>query len=319
MLYGLSRNLCQNSAKIVRTVQKYTQKYIAAATSISVPTNVVWQPWNACQYSQKLQLLSSSISVHITCCMTSTNPYGTACSSLLSEIRTSLCFGMCSLLRQMLSLFSAQPLSCSLLFSQQECCNFLVLGISPRILASHQESLALSTRMLHLTFLILGISPRTSWHLTKISSLLCLLLSQQDCCFFFFFGISPRASWHLTKSLFKQDSSLLLASHQEPLGISPRVSCFSCSWHLTKSLWLHFFLLLASHQEPLGISPRVSCFFFLTQEWVRPLALINLMREGEEFSNLTVEIRSDGWLRFGVSSLTLTLIIKLSFNLHLTN
>jgi hypothetical protein len=52
---------------------------------------------------------------------------------------------------------------------------------------------------------------------------------------------------------------------------------------------------------------------------VRPLALINLMREGEEFSNLTVEIRLDGWLRFGVSSLTLTLIIKLSFNLHLTN
>jgi hypothetical protein len=230
MLYGLSRNLCQNSAKIVRTVRKYTQKYITAVTSISVPTNVVWQPWNACQYSQKLQLLSSSISVHITCCMTSTNPYGTACSSLLSEICTSLCFGMRSLLQQMLSLFSARPLSCSLLFSQQECCNFLVLGISPR----------------------------TSWHLTKS-----LLLSQQDCCCFFFL--------------------LLLASHQEPLGISPR------------------FLQL------------------LTQEWVCPLALINLMREGEEFSNLTAEIRLDGWLRFGVSSLTLTLIIKLSFNLHLTN
>jgi hypothetical protein len=163
MLYGLSRNSCQNSAKIVRTVRKYTQKYITAVTSISVPTNVVWQPWNACQYSQKLQLLSSSISVHITCCMTSTNPYGTACSSLLSEIRTSLCFGMRSLLQQMLSLFSARPLSCSLLFSQQECCNFLVLGISPR----------------------------TSWQLTKN-----LLLSQQDCCCFFF-----SCSWHLTKSL----------------------------------------------------------------------------------------------------------------------
>jgi hypothetical protein len=163
MLYGLSRNSCQNSAKIVRTVWKYTQKYITVVTSIFVPTNVVWQPWNACQYSQKLQLLSSSISMHITCCMTSTNPYGTACSSLLSEIRTSLCFGMHSLLQQMLSLFSARPLSCSLLFSQQECCNFLVLGISPR----------------------------TSWHLTKN-----LLLSQQDCCCFFF-----SCSWHLTKSL----------------------------------------------------------------------------------------------------------------------
>jgi hypothetical protein len=104
-----------------------------------------------------------SISVHITCCMTSTNPHGTDCSSLLSEIRTPLCFGMSSLLRQMLSLFSAQPLSCSLLFSQQECCNFLVLGISPR----------------------------TSWHLTKN-----LLLSQQDCCCIFF-----SLSWHLTKSL----------------------------------------------------------------------------------------------------------------------
>jgi hypothetical protein len=227
MLYGLSRNLCQNSAKTVRTVRKYTQKYITAVTSISVPTNVVWQPWNACQYSQKLQLLSSSISVHITCCMTSTNPYGTACSSLLSEIRTSLCFGMRSLLRQMLSLFSAQPLSCSLLFSQQECLQLLLF------LASHQESLGISS-----------------------------CLSQQEC------------------------SSALL-------------------------------LLLASHQEPLGLSPRF--LLLLTQEWVRPLALINLMREGEEFSNLTAEIRLDGWLRFGVSSLTLTLIIKLSFNLHLTN
>ena len=56
-----------------------------------------------------------------------------------------------------------------------------------------------------------------------------------------------------------------------------------------------------------------------TQEWVRPLALIDLMREGEGFSNLTVEIRLDEWLRFGVSSLILTLVIKLSFNLHLTN
>jgi hypothetical protein len=66
--------------------------------------------------------------------------------------------------------------------------------------------------------------------------------------------------------------------------------------------------LLASHQD-----------FFNSQEWVCPFALINLTREGEEFSNLTTEIRLDGWLRFGVSSLTLTSIIKLSFNLHLTN
>ena len=115
-----------------------------------------------------------SISVHITCCMTSTNSYGTACSSLLSEIRTSLCFGMSSLLRQMLSLFSAQPLSCSLLFSQQECCNFLVLGVSPRTL---------------------GISPRTSWHLTKN-----LLLSQQDCCCFLLASHQDFSNFFLPKN-----------------------------------------------------------------------------------------------------------------------
>jgi hypothetical protein len=98
---------------------------------------------------------------------------------------------------------------------------------------------------------------------------------------------------------------LLLASHQESLSLSTR-------------LLLHLLLLLlASHQEPLGLSPRF--LQLLTQECVHPLALINLMREGEEFSNITAEIRLDGWLRFGVSSLTLTLIIKLSFNLHLTN
>ena len=44
-------------------------------------------------------------------------------------------------------------------------------------------------------------------------------------------------------------------------------------------------------------------------QWVRPLALIDLMREGEGFSNLMVEIRLDGRLRFGVSTLTLTLVI----------
>jgi hypothetical protein len=76
--------------------------------------------------------------------------------------------------------------------------------------------------------------------------------------------------------------------------------------------------LLASHQKSLSLSIRL-LLHQLTQKWVRPLALINLMREGEEFSNLTAEIRLDGWLRFGVSSLTLTLIIKLYFNLHLTN
>ena len=52
---------------------------------------------------------------------------------------------------------------------------------------------------------------------------------------------------------------------------------------------------------------------------MRPLALIDLMREGEEFLNPTVEIVLDEWLRLDVSSLTLTLVIKSPFNLHLTN
>jgi hypothetical protein len=123
----------------------------------------------------------------------------------------------------------------------------------------------------------------------------------------------------LLLSLFFSSTSLLLS-----LVFSTRIlqllSCSlnktavasSSSWHLTK--------------KSLGLSPRFLQLPLLNknllashQEWVRPFALINFMREGEEFSNLTAEIRLDGWLRFGVSSLTLTLIIKLSFNLHLTN
>jgi hypothetical protein len=112
-----------------------------------------------------------------------------------------------------------------------------------------------------------------------------------------------------------------LFSSARPLSCSLLFSqqeFFSSSLVLSTRLLLHLLLLgispkslLASHQD----------FFnsLVTQEWVRPFALINFMREGEEFSNLTAEIRLDGWLRFGVSSLTLTLIIKLSFNLHLTN
>jgi hypothetical protein len=154
------------------------RKSCPSPSSISVPINVVRQPWNVCQYSHKMHLLSS-ISVHIKCCMASTNPYSTACSSLLSvALKTMpvICLGMCALLQQMLSSFSS---STSLLLSQQECINY--------------------------------------------------------------------------------------------------------------------------------------------PQWVRPFALVDLMREGEGFSNITVEIRLDEWLRFGVSSLTLTLVIKLSFNLHLTN
>ena len=115
----------------------------------------------------------------------------------------------------------------------------------------------------------------------------------------------------LLLSLFFSSTSLLLSLvfstkilQLLSCSLNKTVVSSSCSWHLTK--------------KPLGLSPIFLPLLPL-QEWVRLFALINLMREGEEFSNLTVEIRSDGWLRFGVSSLTLTLIIKLSFNLHLTN
>jgi hypothetical protein len=125
-----------------------------------------------------------------------------------------------------------------------------------------------------------------------------LLFSQQEC-------LSSSCSLNKNAS-----TSLFLASHQELLGISPRVSC-----SLNKTD-------VASSSFALGISPRASWHLTkispTTQEWVRPLALVDLMREGEEFSNLTTKIRLDGWLRFGVSSLTLTLIIKSPFNLHLT-
>jgi hypothetical protein len=82
--------------------------------------------------------------------------------------------------------------------------------------------------------------------------------------------------------------------------------------------------MLSSQAQPLSLT--LSCSlnkkmkkWMNNPQWVCPLALIDLMREGEGFSNLTVEIRLDEWLRLGVSSLTLTLVIKLSFNLHLTN
>ena len=149
--------------------------------------------WNLCQNSAKIQFLCHSML------------FGNLGMHANTPINCSYCL-----------FSSARPLSCSLLFSQQEC---------------FSSSLVLSTRLL-LHLLLLGISPKS-----------------------------------------------LLASHQ---------------------YFFHSFLLN-------------------NQEWVRPFALINLMREGEEFSNLMAEFRLDGWLRFCVSLLILTSIMKLSFNLHLTN
>jgi hypothetical protein len=69
----------------------------------------------------------------------------------------------------------------------------------------------------------------------------------------------------------------------------------------------------------------LSCSLLFSQQeclnnpqWVRPLALIDLMREGEGFSNLTVEIRLDEWLRFGLFTHP-HFSHKVTFNLHLTN
>ena len=169
MLYGLSQNLCQNSAKIVWTVRKYTQKCITAVTSISVPTNVIRQPWNACQYSQKLQLLFlfNFCAHHMLYDHHKSVRYGLFFlavwtlyfSVLLFALGCVLSFGKCCLFSQLnLSL----ALSCSLnknswaplvlstrmlqllLFSQQECFNFLVLGISPRVSFSLNKTVVAS-------------------------------------------------------------------------------------------------------------------------------------------------------------------------------
>jgi hypothetical protein len=88
-------------------------------------------------------------------------------------------------------------------------------------------------------------------------------------------------------------------------------------WDVRSALQM---LPLSSPARPLSCSLLFSQQECLNNpQWVHPLALIDLMREGEGFSNLTVEIRLDECLRFDVSSLTLTLVIKSSFNLHLTN
>jgi hypothetical protein len=99
-------------------------------------------------------------------------------------------------------------------------------------------------------------------------------------------------------------SSLLFATLKSVLACCLGMRAQLCK----RCLFLLQLDLLFSQQECLN-----------NPQWVRPLALIDLMREGEGFSNLTIEIRLDGWLRFGVSSLTLTLVIKSPFNLHLTN
>ena len=168
MLDGLSRNLCQNSAKTVRNVRKYTQKYITAVTSISVPTNVIRQPWNACQYSQKLQLLFLlNFCAHY----------------VLYDLHKSVRYGL-----------------------------FFLAIWNPYFSLLWDE-----------------FSPSAN-AVSFLSSTSLLLFS---------------CSLNKNAATF-----LFLASHQEPLGISPRISCSlnktvaasSCSWHLTKSL-------LASHQE----------------------------------------------------------------------
>jgi hypothetical protein len=70
----------------------------------------------------------------------------------------------------------------------------------------------------------------------------------------------------------------------------------------------------------------LSLFFLLSQQKCMnnprmgaPLYPNRPHEVGEEFSNTMAEIRLDVWLRFDVSSFTLTKVIKSPFHLHLTN
>ena len=150
MMYGLSRNLCQNSAKIVWTVRKYTHKCITAVTSISVPTNVIRQPWNACQYSQKLQLLFlfNFCAHHMLYDLHKSVRYGLFFLAVWNPY-FSLLWDEFSPSANAISFLSSTSLlifSCSL---NKNAATFLFL-------ASHQEPL--------------GISPGVSFSLNKISS-----------------------------------------------------------------------------------------------------------------------------------------------------
>jgi hypothetical protein len=214
-----------------------------------VPLNAIRQPWNACQCSQKLLLLSL---------------FSSSTSLLLSLVFSTRILQLlsCSLNKTVVS-------PAPLLFSQQDCC-------------FSSSSLVLSTKLLFLLKTVvssssLGISPKS------------LLASHQDFFNFLFLashqeplGISPRVSFLLLPSLASQQEPLalstffhFLASHQEPLGISPRVSCSlnkiaSTSCSLNKNSWISplvlstrmLQLLLFSQQEcltlALGISPRAS-------------------------------------------------------------
>jgi hypothetical protein len=153
MLYGLSRILCQNSAKTVRknpavqclenranTLEKcaqnlwtvrpsisvqvrmdctdfLSQKNVPTLSSKSVPINVVWQPWNACQYTQK-----NSVVVLLDFCahlllygLLKSVLYGllSLLSAALKPVPAS-CLETRALALHMLPLSQARPLSCSL-------------------------------------------------------------------------------------------------------------------------------------------------------------------------------------------------------------
>jgi hypothetical protein len=133
------------------------------------------------------------------------------------------------------------------------------------------------------------------------------ILSKNSCC-------RPR---FLCTFIVVRPSKIRTVRRVLPCYLLPRNPCCYLPWDACSpsanaisllKLDLSLFSLLLSQQEKWMNNPQ----------WVCPLALIDLMREGEGFSNLMVEIRLDEWLRLGVASLTLTLVMKLSFNLHLT-
>ena len=194
MLYGLSRNLCQNSAKIVWTVRKYTQKCITAVTSISVPTNVIRQPWNACQSSQKLQLLFlfNFCAHHMLYDLHKSVRYGLFFLAVWNPY-FSLLWDAFSPSTNAVSFLSSTSLLLSLVLSTRMLQLSCSWHLTKNLLASHQESLALSTRLLLLLLLLLLVSHKEP------------------------LGLSPRFIQLLTP--------LLLASHQDFSNFLPKNGC----------------------------------------------------------------------------------------------
>jgi hypothetical protein len=150
MRYGMSRNSCQNSAKTVRKTQHEQllvnrvvrpSKFVPNCMDCTeIHSEIYYSSYldfsanKCCTTTLECVPILSEIAAAILldfCATASTNPYGMACSSLLSAaLKSVLLFALgCVLSFSKCCLFSsARPLSCSLLFSQQECLNYPRMG-----------------------------------------------------------------------------------------------------------------------------------------------------------------------------------------------